>query len=175
MTDVSVLFEPFRIKSLALKNRIVMAPMTRARAPDGVPGEANAAYYRRRAENEVGLILSEGTVIDRPAVAQRTGHPVLPRRGGAGRLAARDRRGPRRRRQDGVRSSGTSARCPARAAGTPDAPVESPSGLLAPGEPRGVAMSDEDIADTIAAFAAPPPTPSGSASTRSNCTARTAI
>ena len=65
MTAGSVLFEPFRIKSLTLKNRIVMAPMTRSRAPGGVPGEANAAYYRRRAENEVGLILSEGTVIDR--------------------------------------------------------------------------------------------------------------
>ena len=37
MTDVSALFAPFHIKSLSLKNRIVMAPMTRARAPDGVP------------------------------------------------------------------------------------------------------------------------------------------
>jgi 2,4-dienoyl-CoA reductase-like NADH-dependent reductase (Old Yellow Enzyme family) len=36
----------------------------------------------------------------------------------------------------------------------PDAPVESPSGLLAPGVARGEAMSEEAIADTIAAFAA---------------------
>jgi 2,4-dienoyl-CoA reductase-like NADH-dependent reductase (Old Yellow Enzyme family) len=35
----------------------------------------------------------------------------------------------------------------------PEAPVESPSGLLAPGTPRGKAMSEEDIADTVAAFA----------------------
>src|SRR5471032_1722192 len=35
----------------------------------------------------------------------------------------------------------------------PEAPVESPSGLNAPGAARGVAMSDSDIADTIAAFA----------------------
>jgi 2,4-dienoyl-CoA reductase-like NADH-dependent reductase (Old Yellow Enzyme family) len=35
----------------------------------------------------------------------------------------------------------------------PDAPVESPSGLDAPGVARGVAMTDADIADTIAAFA----------------------
>jgi 2,4-dienoyl-CoA reductase-like NADH-dependent reductase (Old Yellow Enzyme family) len=34
----------------------------------------------------------------------------------------------------------------------PDAPVESPSGLLAPGKSRGVAMSEEDVADAIAAF-----------------------
>ena len=77
MTDVSALFEPFRIKSLSLENRIVMAPMTRARAPDGVPGAANAAYYRRRAENEVGLILSEGTVIDRPALRNEAGVPFF--------------------------------------------------------------------------------------------------
>jgi 2,4-dienoyl-CoA reductase-like NADH-dependent reductase (Old Yellow Enzyme family) len=35
----------------------------------------------------------------------------------------------------------------------PGAPVESPSGLEEPGVERGVAMSDNDIADTIAAFA----------------------
>jgi 2,4-dienoyl-CoA reductase-like NADH-dependent reductase (Old Yellow Enzyme family) len=36
---------------------------------------------------------------------------------------------------------------------SPDAPVESPSGLIGPGEPRGEAMSEESIADTVAAFA----------------------
>ena len=68
MTDsrVDMLFRPFYLGSLELKNRIVMAPMTRTFAPDGVPGEANVAYYRRRAEGGVGLILSERTVIDRP-------------------------------------------------------------------------------------------------------------
>src|ERR1700712_3358126 len=66
-SPADVLFRPFRIGSLELANRIVMAPMTRTFAPDGVPGAANAAYYRRRAEGGVGLILSEGTVVDRPA------------------------------------------------------------------------------------------------------------
>jgi 2,4-dienoyl-CoA reductase-like NADH-dependent reductase (Old Yellow Enzyme family) len=42
-----------------------MAPMTRRMAaPDGVPTEEMAAYYRRRAAGEVGLIVSEGTAID---------------------------------------------------------------------------------------------------------------
>ena len=61
MTTLStdVLFRPFSIKSLSLPNRIVMAPMSRYFAPDGVPGPANVAYYRRRAEGGVGLILSE--------------------------------------------------------------------------------------------------------------------
>ena len=65
MTDV--LFQPFQLKSLTLKNRIVMAPMTRSFSPDGVPTAEVAAYYRRRAEGQVGLIVSEGTGVDRPA------------------------------------------------------------------------------------------------------------
>ena len=35
----------------------------------------------------------------------------------------------------------------------PDFTVESPSGLIAPGQPRGDAMTEEAIADTVAAFA----------------------
>ena len=38
MTASDALFRPFRCKTLELANRIVMAPMTRMRAPDGVPG-----------------------------------------------------------------------------------------------------------------------------------------
>jgi 2,4-dienoyl-CoA reductase-like NADH-dependent reductase (Old Yellow Enzyme family) len=41
-----------------------MAPMTRWRSPNQFPGADVAAYYRRRAENEVGLIVTEGTTID---------------------------------------------------------------------------------------------------------------
>lgn len=66
-TSPDVLFRPLSIRSLELANRIVMPAMTRLFAPSGVPGEANAEYYRKRAEGGAGLILSEGTVIDRPA------------------------------------------------------------------------------------------------------------
>jgi 2,4-dienoyl-CoA reductase-like NADH-dependent reductase (Old Yellow Enzyme family) len=151
VTDVSSLFEPFRIKSLALKNRIVMAPMTRSRAPEGIPGEANAAYYRRRAENEVGLILSEGTVIDRPASRNEAGIPFF-----HGEAALAGWRGV----IEAVHAAGGKmgpqiwhvGSAPGQSGWTPEQPVESPSGLLAPGKPRGVAMSEEDIADAIAAF-----------------------
>jgi 2,4-dienoyl-CoA reductase-like NADH-dependent reductase (Old Yellow Enzyme family) len=61
------LFKPFKYKNLELKNRIVMAPMTRAQSDNGVPTQQIADYYARRAASEVGLILSEGTVINRPA------------------------------------------------------------------------------------------------------------
>lgn len=61
------LFEPFELRSATLRNRIAMAPMTRKRSPDGLPTEAVAAYYRRRAEGGFGLIFSEGTFIDHPS------------------------------------------------------------------------------------------------------------
>lgn len=67
MSSATTLFRPFRIHELTLENRIVMAPMTRSFSPGGVPGADVAAYYRRRAENGVGLIVTEGTAIAHPA------------------------------------------------------------------------------------------------------------
>jgi 2,4-dienoyl-CoA reductase-like NADH-dependent reductase (Old Yellow Enzyme family) len=63
------LFRPLVFGSHTLRNRIVMAPMTRRRAPQGIPGPDVAAYYRRRAEGGVGLIISEGTYIDHPGAS----------------------------------------------------------------------------------------------------------
>jgi len=62
--SIQNLFKPFSIQNLSLSNRIVMAPMTRQFSPNGVPGADVAAYYRRRAENGVGLIVTEGTIIE---------------------------------------------------------------------------------------------------------------
>ncbi|MBK1896126.1 NADH:flavin oxidoreductase [Chryseobacterium paridis] len=64
--NTDALFSPFNYKNLQLKNRIVMAPMTRAQSANGIPTQQIADYYGRRAASEVGLILSEGTVINRP-------------------------------------------------------------------------------------------------------------
>jgi len=61
------LFAPFTIRQLRLANRIVMAPMTRSFSPGGIPGPDVAAYYRRRAEGGVGLIVTEGTYIAHPS------------------------------------------------------------------------------------------------------------
>jgi len=55
------LFEPASFGSLQLKNRIAMAPMTRARNADGIPNGNNALYYAQRAG--AGLIITEGTAI----------------------------------------------------------------------------------------------------------------
>ena len=69
------LFAPFVSPKLTLPNRWVMAPMTRMRSPGGVPGQDVADYYRRRAENQAGLIITEGTVVDHPAA---NGYPNVP-------------------------------------------------------------------------------------------------
>jgi N-ethylmaleimide reductase len=55
-----MLFDPVRIRSLQLSNRIVMAPMTRSRAvEDNTPNALMAEYYAQRAS--AGLIIVEGT------------------------------------------------------------------------------------------------------------------
>ena len=55
-----MLFEPFKLKNCEMRNRIVMAPMTRNQSPGGIPTEEVAKYYERRAKGEVGLIITEG-------------------------------------------------------------------------------------------------------------------
>lgn len=72
---VDALFEPFVLGKLELKSRLVMAPMTRNRSPKGVPGEDVAAYYRRRAEADIGLIITEGTP---PPHKAAVGYPGVP-------------------------------------------------------------------------------------------------
>ena len=55
-------FSPIQIGPLKLKNRLVMAPLTRQVAElDGTPTDEMAAYYARRARGGIGLIISEGT------------------------------------------------------------------------------------------------------------------
>lgn len=57
-----MLFEPYQLANQSrLKNRVVMAPMTRARNPNNIPFWMNAEYYRQRAG--AGLIVTEGTAI----------------------------------------------------------------------------------------------------------------
>ncbi len=59
------LFTPVRIGEIELKNRVVMAPLTRNRASRGsdAPNDLNVEYYRQRAS--AGLIITEGTQVSR--------------------------------------------------------------------------------------------------------------
>ena len=52
------LLAPFKLGNIELKNKIVMAPMTRARAINNIPGDLEAVYYAQRAT--AGLIITEG-------------------------------------------------------------------------------------------------------------------
>lgn len=62
MSETADLLQTFRLGSLTLANRIVMAPLTRSRAGRGdVQGLLNAEYYAQRAS--AGLIISEATQI----------------------------------------------------------------------------------------------------------------
>lgn len=75
--NTDILFSPFSVGNLSLPNRIVMAPMTRGFSPDGVPDSNVAAYYRRRAEGGVGLIVTEGVAINHPSAVSHQNIPNL--------------------------------------------------------------------------------------------------
>jgi 2,4-dienoyl-CoA reductase-like NADH-dependent reductase (Old Yellow Enzyme family) len=146
------LFRPFSLKSLNIKNRIVMAPMTRSFSPNGVPTDTVATYYRKRAEGEVGLILSEGTVIDRPS-SSNDGN--IPHFYGEQSLAgwqkvinevhtAGGAMGPQIWHM-GVMDNHHSG-------WLPPVPFEGPSGLNRPGFNNGRTMTESDIAESIAAY-----------------------
>lgn len=67
------LFSPVTLGSISLKNRIVMAPLTRNRAGEGgVPQAMNVTYYEQRAS--AGLIVTEAT----PISPMGHGYPALP-------------------------------------------------------------------------------------------------
>lgn len=62
----SVLFQPFRLHDLTLSNRIVLAPMTRARAGVArLPNRLMAEYYAQR--SSAGLLIAEATTISEEA------------------------------------------------------------------------------------------------------------
>lgn len=151
--DLGPLFQPFSCKSLNLKNRVVMAPMTRNQSPGNVPGENVAAYYRRRAEGGVGLLVTEGTTVNHPGA---NGYQNVPAFHGEEALAGW------RRVVEEVHASGGQIVPQLWHVGAirkegmepdPSVPGFSPSGFYAPGKANGKAMTQADIADVVKAFA----------------------
>ena len=70
---MTTIFDPITIGELQLNNRIIMAPLTRARASAGrVPNELMAQYYVQRAS--AGMILTEATSV----TAQGVGYADTP-------------------------------------------------------------------------------------------------
>jgi N-ethylmaleimide reductase len=62
---MTTLFDPIQLGSIALANRIVMAPLTRNRAPQQLPNALMREYYRQRANpaTGAGLIITEATQV----------------------------------------------------------------------------------------------------------------
>ncbi len=147
------LFQPFTLRNLSLKNRIVMAPMTRSFSPGGVPTPEVAAYYRRRAENEVGLIITEGTVVDDGAAANDRNVPHFHGQAALSGWQAV---------VDAVHGAGGkiipqiwhvgSQRKPADSP-NPETASISPSGLRKPGTPFGLPMTQARIDEVTRSFA----------------------
>jgi 2,4-dienoyl-CoA reductase-like NADH-dependent reductase (Old Yellow Enzyme family) len=151
--STEALFKPFDFKGLHLKNRVVMAPMTRSFSPGGVATQDVADYYSRRAAADVGLIVSEGTGVDRPASLNDKN---VPRFHGEKELAAWKTVIDEVHAAGGVMApqlwhvGAVRTRDPE---WTPPGPYDSPSGLSRPEKPFGEGMTEEDVADAIRAFA----------------------
>jgi 2,4-dienoyl-CoA reductase-like NADH-dependent reductase (Old Yellow Enzyme family) len=149
-----ILSRPTTINGLTVPNRIVMAPMTRAFSPGGVPGEDVASYYSRRAAAGVGLIVTEGTYVGHDSAGQSD---RIPRFHGEEQLAGWAKVA------EAVHAAGGTI-VPqlwhigmVREQGQPpyaDAPAVGPSGLrIGADEATGKAMTQADLDDVIGAFA----------------------
>jgi len=55
----NILFSEYQLGHIKIKNRIVMAPMTRSRAINNIPNDLMVKYYKLR--TEAGLLITEGT------------------------------------------------------------------------------------------------------------------
>ena len=148
-----MLFEPYKLKSLNLRNRVVMAPMTRNQSPGGIPTSEVVAYYSRRAKAEVGLIITEGIEVSHEA---SSAYPNVPR------LDTKEAREGWKRVVNGIKENGGSVIAQLWHCGgfrklgmqpNPEVPGHTASGLVKPGKKVAHEMTLEDIKQTINAYA----------------------
>ena len=148
-----MLFEPYKIKNTLLKNRIAMAPMTRNQSPGGIPTNDVVSYYKRRAEAEVGLIITEGVEVSHKA---SSAYPNVPR------LDSKKARDGWKRVVGGIKEHDGAVIAQLWHCGgfrklgmapNPEVPGHTASGLVRPGKRVAHAMSSDDIKETIDAFA----------------------
>ncbi|KAL5065804.1 hypothetical protein RYX36_027541 [Vicia faba] len=72
-SSTTTLFSPYKLSNFNLSHRVVLAPMTRCRALNGIPNDALAEYYSQRSSSG-GLLITEGTSISPSA----SGFPHVP-------------------------------------------------------------------------------------------------
>ena len=146
------LFKPFSCRGLELPNRIVMAPMTRSFSPGGIPGNDVAGYYARRAAADVGLIITEGTTVNRDGASNDPRVPVFHGdkalagwknvldkvHSEGGKIA------PQLWHMGMMRKPGTGP--------NPDAVSDGPSGITHSGKEVQTPPNEEEIADMVMAY-----------------------
>lgn len=160
---------PLQLRGTTLANRIVMSPMSRYFCAGGAPTADVADYYRRRAEGGVGLIITEGVAVDHPVAAD---NPGIPRLHGEDALAgwcgvveavhaASCPIWPQLWHQGAMwnvefagetAASGQALR-PSGIWGPPDGVISVRPDMRAQSLPETAPMTEEDIADAIAAYA----------------------
>ena len=146
MPDTSPLFTPFRLKGLTLANRFVMPAMQRGMCENGVPSEALAQYYRRRAEGGVPLIIGESAAVN---------HPTATRQPAAAWINAESRDSWARCVEEVHEAGGHMLIQLWHEGGVrkDDGLSISPSGLVQPGRPNGRAATLDEIGELIEAYA----------------------
>lgn len=151
-SPVDILFSPIDLGNLSLPNRIVMAPMTRSFSPGHVPNDDVVSYYRRRAEGDVGLILSEGVSTN---ATTATGTPNVPN------IVTDEAKVGWKNVIDAVHGAGGKMglqlwhegpyRNPAKTE-HPDVPSWSASGFKVPGKPLWEPMTEAEVETAITEF-----------------------
>ena len=148
-----MLFEPYKLKNITLRNRVAMAPMTRSQSPGGIPTNDVVEYYKRRAKAEVGLIITEGVEVSHKA---SSAYPNVPR------LDSDKARDGWKRVVNGIKENDGHVVAQLWHCGgfrklgmspNPEVPGHTASGLIRPGKRVAHAMTSIDIEETVSAYA----------------------
>ena len=148
-----MIFENYKLKNITLRNRIVMAPMTRNQSPGGIPTQEVVAYYSRRAKAEVGLIITEGIELSHKA---SSAYPNVPR------LDSNEAKEAWKKVVEGIKNNNGAVIAQLWHCGgfrklgmqpNPEVPGHTASGLVKPGKKVAHEMTLKDIKETIDAYA----------------------
>ena len=148
-----MLFEPYKLKNITLRNRVAMAPMTRSQSPGGIPTNDVVEYYKRRAKGEVGLIITEGVEVSHKA---SSAYPNVPR------LDSDKARDGWKKVVNGIKENNGHVVAQLWHCGgfrklgmspNPEVPGHTASGLIRPGKRVAHAMTTIDIEETVSAYA----------------------
>ena len=144
-----MLFEEYKLKNVSLRNRVVMAPMTRNQSPGGIPTNEVISYYERRAKAEVGLIITEGVEVSHKA---SSAYPNVPR------LDTKNARDGWKKVVDSIKSHNGAVIAQLWHCGgfrklgmdpDPLVPGHTASGLVRPGKRVAHAMTSDDIKEAV--------------------------